>query len=180
MTLTTEPNGIGKHAVEEICKLEDPVYRNCWITYGYYDISRRLRVHIGNNASWCTFARWSSATVGESLRLDLDSRRLSDVFKRWPLRLFSEMAQDVYRDARAISDAAMPRTLAQGNHFVFHEIGHAVAEFLEWFEPRADDLAAAAPDVLRHRLILRPEAELERYRPDDAVQAALQAVPIPR
>jgi MoxR-like ATPase len=43
-----------------------------------------------------------------------------------------------------------------------------------------DDVAAAAPDVLRHRLILRPEAELERYRPDDAVQAALQAVPIPR
>jgi MoxR-like ATPase len=43
-----------------------------------------------------------------------------------------------------------------------------------------DDVAAAAPDVLRHRLILRPEAELERYSPDDAVQAALQAVPIPR
>ena len=43
-----------------------------------------------------------------------------------------------------------------------------------------DDVAAGAPDVLRHRLILRPEAELERYRPDDAVQAALQAVPIPR
>jgi MoxR-like ATPase len=43
-----------------------------------------------------------------------------------------------------------------------------------------DDVAAAAPDVLRHRLILRPEAELERYRPDDAVQTALQAVPIPR
>jgi MoxR-like ATPase len=43
-----------------------------------------------------------------------------------------------------------------------------------------DDVAAAAPDVLRHRLILRPEAELERYRPDDAVQAALQAVPVPR
>ncbi len=27
---------------------------------------------------------------------------------------------------------------------------------------------------------LRPEAELERFRPDDAVQAALQAVPVPR
>ena len=32
----------------------------------------------------------------------------------------------------------------------------------------------------RHRLLLRPEAELERYRPDDAVQAALAAVPVPR
>ena len=30
------------------------------------------------------------------------------------------------------------------------------------------------------RLLLRPEAELERYRPDDAVRAALEAVPVPR
>ena len=43
-----------------------------------------------------------------------------------------------------------------------------------------DDVADVAPPVLRHRLILRPEAELERYRPDDAVEAALQSVPIPR
>jgi len=43
-----------------------------------------------------------------------------------------------------------------------------------------DDVASVAPDVLRHRLLLRPEAELERYRPDDAVRAALEAVPVPR
>ena len=43
-----------------------------------------------------------------------------------------------------------------------------------------DDVVRMAPPVLRHRLILRPEAELERYRPDDAVQAALQAIPVPR
>ena len=43
-----------------------------------------------------------------------------------------------------------------------------------------DDIAAVAPDVLRHRLLLRAEAELDRYRPDDAVQAALDTVPVPR
>jgi MoxR-like ATPase len=43
-----------------------------------------------------------------------------------------------------------------------------------------DDVADVAPDVLRHRLLLRPEADLERYRPDDAVRAALEAVPVPR
>jgi len=43
-----------------------------------------------------------------------------------------------------------------------------------------DDVAWMARPVLRHRLLLRPEAELERYRPDDAVQAALSAVPVPR
>ena len=43
-----------------------------------------------------------------------------------------------------------------------------------------DDVAEAAPAVLRHRLVLRPEAELERFRADDAVQAVLQSVPVPR
>ncbi|MGH2788094.1 MAG: AAA family ATPase [Actinomycetota bacterium] len=43
-----------------------------------------------------------------------------------------------------------------------------------------DDVAHMAHPVLRHRLVLRPEAELERYRPDDAVRAALGSVPVPR
>jgi MoxR-like ATPase len=43
-----------------------------------------------------------------------------------------------------------------------------------------DDVHRTAPAVLRHRLLLRPEAELDRYSPDDAVQAALAAVPVPR
>jgi MoxR-like ATPase len=43
-----------------------------------------------------------------------------------------------------------------------------------------DDVTGVAHDVLRHRLILRPEAELERYRTDDAVTAVLEAVPVPR
>jgi MoxR-like ATPase len=43
-----------------------------------------------------------------------------------------------------------------------------------------DDVVAVAPAVLRHRLLLRPEAELERYRADDAVAAAISAVPVPR
>ncbi|HEU5149770.1 MAG TPA: AAA family ATPase [Iamia sp.] len=43
-----------------------------------------------------------------------------------------------------------------------------------------DDVVAVAPMVLRHRLVLRAEAELERFRPDDAVAAALAAVPVPR
>jgi MoxR-like ATPase len=43
-----------------------------------------------------------------------------------------------------------------------------------------DDVVAVAAPVLRHRLLLRPEAELDRYRPDDAVRAALDAVAVPR
>jgi MoxR-like ATPase len=43
-----------------------------------------------------------------------------------------------------------------------------------------DDVARMATPVLRHRLILSPEAELERYRPEDAVATALSMVPVPR
>jgi MoxR-like ATPase len=43
-----------------------------------------------------------------------------------------------------------------------------------------DDVARMATPVLRHRLLLSPEAELERYRPEDAVATALSMVRVPR
>jgi MoxR-like ATPase len=43
-----------------------------------------------------------------------------------------------------------------------------------------DDIARMATTVLRHRILLRPEAELDRYRPDDAVEAAVASTPVPR
>jgi MoxR-like ATPase len=43
-----------------------------------------------------------------------------------------------------------------------------------------DDVRRMALPVLRHRLVLTPEAELERYTAEDAVRGALDAVPVPR
>lgn len=43
-----------------------------------------------------------------------------------------------------------------------------------------DNVSAIAPFVLAHRLILRPEASLDRYTADDAVRAALAETPVPR
>lgn len=43
-----------------------------------------------------------------------------------------------------------------------------------------DDVAYMAHPVLRHRIILRPEAELDAIRPDDAVRNAVAGVPVPR
>jgi MoxR-like ATPase len=43
-----------------------------------------------------------------------------------------------------------------------------------------DDIARMAAPVLRHRLVLTPEAELERFSTDDAVRTALGEVPVPR
>ncbi len=43
-----------------------------------------------------------------------------------------------------------------------------------------DDVVSVAPAVLRHRLLMRPEAELERFTPDDAIRIAIGSVPVPR
>jgi MoxR-like ATPase len=43
-----------------------------------------------------------------------------------------------------------------------------------------DDVAALVTPVLHHRMILTPEAELDRFTPDQALQAVLATVPVPR
>jgi len=43
-----------------------------------------------------------------------------------------------------------------------------------------DDVAALALPVLGHRLVLTPEAELDRFGPEDALRTTLSSVPVPR
>jgi MoxR-like ATPase len=43
-----------------------------------------------------------------------------------------------------------------------------------------DDVSRMAAPVLRHRLVLTPEAELERATPAGAIRTALEDVPVPR
>jgi len=43
-----------------------------------------------------------------------------------------------------------------------------------------DDVVRVAPRVLAHRLLLSPEAELERFTAAAAIETALAAVPVPR
>ena len=43
-----------------------------------------------------------------------------------------------------------------------------------------DDIKRMAKPVLRHRLILRPEAEIEGYTNDRVVEDVLTRVPVPR
>jgi len=43
-----------------------------------------------------------------------------------------------------------------------------------------DDVMRIAPAVLRHRIVLRPEAELDRTSTDAVVANAIAAVPVPR
>jgi MoxR-like ATPase len=48
----------------------------------------------------------------------------------------------------------------------------------EWLAP--DDVKAMAPAALRHRLVLRPEAELEGVTADDLVRELLDGIEVPR
>jgi MoxR-like ATPase len=43
-----------------------------------------------------------------------------------------------------------------------------------------DDVKTVAAPVLRHRIVLKPEAELDGLRSDDIVQRILGSVPVPR
>jgi MoxR-like ATPase len=43
-----------------------------------------------------------------------------------------------------------------------------------------DDVKSLAPAILRHRLILHPDAEIEGVTADDCVQSILREVPVPR
>jgi MoxR-like ATPase len=43
-----------------------------------------------------------------------------------------------------------------------------------------DDVVSLVIPVLRHRLILTPEAEIDRFRPEDALRTVLSSVPVPR
>ena len=56
--------------------------------------------------------------------------------------------------------------------------GHALAEGNAFVTP--DDIKAMAPAVLRHRLKLTADLEIEGYRPDDVLGDLLAGVPAPR
>jgi MoxR-like ATPase len=82
------------------------------------------------------------------------------------------------RQTRSLPSVALGASPRAAIHLLAAARGTARLAGRDFVTP--DDVVRAAPAVLRHRLVLRPEAELERYRADDAVQAALAAVPVPR
>ena len=43
-----------------------------------------------------------------------------------------------------------------------------------------DDIGYIAPNVLRHRILVRPEAELDQYTAQNVIDTALATVPVPR
>ncbi len=79
------------------------------------------------------------------------------------------------RELPSVTVGASPRAAV---HLLAAAKGAAAIQGRNFVTP--DDVAWMAYPVLRHRLVLSPEAELEEFRPDQAVQAALAGVPVPR
>jgi MoxR-like ATPase len=84
----------------------------------------------------------------------------------------------IVRRTRELPSVALGASPRAGVHLLAASKASARLSGRDFVTP--DDVAWMARPVLRHRLLLRPEAELERYRPDDAIQAAIASVPVPR
>ena len=106
----------------------------------------------------------------ERARRDADATTVSDEVAAFVVALVRST-----RELPAVELGASPRAAV---HLLAAARAAARLAGRDFVTP--DDVVEAARPVLRHRLTLRPEAELERYRPDDAVEAALAAVPVPR
>lgn len=79
------------------------------------------------------------------------------------------------RDWPALSLGASPRA-AVGLFFVARAL--AGMEGRDFLIP--DDIKAAAPPVLRHRVLLKPEADLEGMTADQVIQEVIGAVEVPK
>jgi hypothetical protein len=160
--------------VRSIAAIEDPVVRNERITEAYRRLSDQMCVFIGGPfANWCTYAIWSSRTVGGALA----GRDLPVRAQQLLTRLVRENGARGRIEARLRS--ALPRTrttyavpLANGNRDIFVEVGSSFTRFLAHLgadvvadeqhldeaietivgEDLGDGMATAAPALLREGL----------------------------
>jgi MoxR-like ATPase len=110
------------------------------------------------------------AEVVAALRAEVDATTVSDEVGAYLLAVVRRT-----RELPSVEVGASPRA---GVHLLAAAKGTARLAGRGFVTP--DDVVEVAPAVLRHRLVLRAEAELERFVPDDAVAAAIAAVSVPR
>jgi MoxR-like ATPase len=79
------------------------------------------------------------------------------------------------RELPSVSLGASPRA---GVHLLAAAKAWACASGRNYVIP--EDVVSLAVPVLAHRLLLTPEAEIDRFTPADALQNAISSVPIPR
>jgi len=79
------------------------------------------------------------------------------------------------RDSAAVSLGASPRAAVS---MMVTSKAIAATEGRDFLIP--DDVKSAAPPILRHRLMLKPEADLEGITPDQVIAEVLAAIAVPK
>ncbi|GMU04029.1 hypothetical protein [Corallococcus caeni] len=135
--------------VANIAAMKDPVARNLAITQGYHDLSDAVGTLLGKeNANWSTYATWASKQAGVSIRQEDMPKAFVDVLKGGGvvgaamskvddlLRKLGLPAMPTGDIARAGADALdnVSKAIGDGNQFVFKEVGHEFARFVETFQ----------------------------------------------
>ncbi|RYZ34151.1 MAG: hypothetical protein EOO72_13360, partial [Myxococcaceae bacterium] len=135
--------------VANIAAMQDPVARNLAITQGYHDLSNAMGTLLGKeNANWSTFATWASKQAGVSIRQEDMPKPLVDALQGGgAVGEAMSKVDDVLRSLglpslptgdllKAGADAlnGVSKAIADGNQFVFQEVGHEFARFVETFQ----------------------------------------------
>ena len=105
-----------------------------------------------------------------SMRDEVDATSVTDEIVNY--------VAEIIRKTRTVPSVLLGASPRAGVHLLAAAKATARLAGRDFVTP--DDVTSVAPAVLRHRLLLRPEAELERYDANDAVRAALASVPVPR
>jgi MoxR-like ATPase len=103
-------------------------------------------------------------------RREIDETTVSDEVASYVVDLVRRT-----RELPSVSLGASPRAAV---HLL--TAARAVARLADRSFVTPDDVAGIAPAALAHRLVLTPEAELERFTARDAVRTAIAEVPVPR
>jgi len=135
--------------VKSIASMQDPVARNLAITQGYHDLSNALGDMLGKeNANWATFGTWASKQAGESIRQEDLPKFFMNVIKGSgavgeKLAKMDDVMRKLGLPALPLGDIAagaqdalnkVSGAIAEGNQFVFREIGQEFARFVDTFK----------------------------------------------
>ena len=111
----------------------------------------------------------ASADALRSARAEVDATRVTDEVAAYLVA--------VVRRTRELPSVVLGASPRAATHLLGAAKAAARLAGRDFVTP--DDVSRMASPVLAHRLVLTPEAELDRFRPADAVRTALAEVPVP-
>ena len=179
----TRPVGLAE--VTRIAALDDPVFRNLWITTAYHDLGQGMARLLGRrDISWSTFATWASKTAGLSIRKEVLAQLVDATLSRSAVaeRVTARISLDAHPGlshldiaagvSGAVDDAvaAVSRHIAEGNLKVFQELGPLFARTVAAFRDGPATDAARRDALLASVMAVDGNAEAS-----DSLQAAFSA-----